>query len=188
MARFQKTIVRYERNPNAKDDAEFWEKWSMPCFLGTDDDGETRWYDYCFDDLIAEGKVHEIFYFDSFNLPPETDKYYYEALRHAQKELEECGSNLIMSLMQMGLLPQKEEVEFCGRKQIREYCYVFEGYRFEHNVIKEVLGLDIEDNQHLTEEQMEQLREKQDSRWNTWGDLINLNVKERYIDFSGLKL
>lgn len=62
MAYFQKTIVRYERNPRAADNADFWEKWTCPCFLGTDDEGKTHWYGYTFDDLIREGKVHEIFY------------------------------------------------------------------------------------------------------------------------------
>ena len=188
MARFQKTIVRYERDPRAPENAEFWEKWCCPCFLGTDDEGNTRWYGYTFDDLISEGKVHEIFYFDSYNLPEEKDAHYYEALRWAEQGLKECSQNLVMSLMQLGLLPQKEEVEFCGRKETREYCYVFEGYRFEHNVIKEVLGLDVEDNNHLTEEQMEQMREKQNSRWEWWGRLINNDLDDNFVDFKGLKV
>ena len=35
MAYFQKTIVRYERDPRAAEDADFYEKWYCPCFLGS---------------------------------------------------------------------------------------------------------------------------------------------------------
>lgn len=189
MARFQKTIVRYERNPRAREDADFWEKWSCPSFLGTDDEGKTCWYGYCFEDLIAEGKVHEIFYFDSYNLPSKNDEHYYEALRNAQKEYIDCGKNLIMSLMQLDLLEKSFTTDY-GDAHVRpvtiKYCYRFEGYRFEHNVIKELLGLDIEDNQHCTPEQFEQLRKLQDKRWQEWGKLINAEIPSSFVDLSGL--
>ena len=51
MAYFQKTIVRYERNPRAAEDADFWEKWQCPCFLGTDDD--------CYRPLVLENNNGE---------------------------------------------------------------------------------------------------------------------------------
>ena len=35
------------------------EKWQCPCFLGTDDEGDTHWYGYTFDDLISAKKVRE---------------------------------------------------------------------------------------------------------------------------------
>ena len=77
MAYFQKTIVRYERDPRAAEDADFYEKWCCPCFLGTDGKGDTHWYGYTFDDLISAKKVHEIFFFYSFNLPPKDSGCYY---------------------------------------------------------------------------------------------------------------
>lgn len=43
MAYFQKTIVRYERDPRAAEDADFYEKWYCPCFLGTDECNMTVW-------------------------------------------------------------------------------------------------------------------------------------------------
>lgn len=186
MAYFQKTIVRYKRNPRAADNADFWEKWICPCFLGTDDEGDTHWYGYTFDDLISAKKVHEIFYFDSYPLPPKDDLHYYEALSNAKRELNECGKSLVMNLMGLGLLPKTEKITVCGKEETLEYCYVFEGFRFEHNVIKELLGLDIKDNQHCTEEQLEQMREKQQFRWDKWDDLINGNIGNTFVNFKGL--
>ena len=62
MAYFQKTIVRYERDPRAAEDADFYEKWCCPCFLGTDDKGDTHWYGYTFDDLISAKKSMKSFF------------------------------------------------------------------------------------------------------------------------------
>lgn len=189
MAYFQKTIVRYERNPRAADNADFWEKWTCPCFLGTDDEGKTHWYGYTFDDLIREGKVHEIFYFDSYTLPPKNDPCYYEILNNVKREIMDCGKSLVMNLLALGLLPKKETFDYGDahvRPETREYCYVFEGFRFEHNVIKELLGLDIEDNQHCTEEQFEQIRKKQQFRWDKWNEYINGDLGNAFVDFKGL--
>jgi hypothetical protein len=186
MAYFQKTIVRYERNPRAADNADFWEKWICPCFLGTDDEGDTHWYGYTFDDLISSKKVHEIFYFDSYNLPPKDSEHYYEALRYAKEEMLQAGKDLVMNLMGLGLLPKSEKITVCGKEETLEYCYVFEGFRFEHNVIKELLGLDVTDNQSLTEEQFEQMREKQETRWQKWNDLINGDFGDAFVNFKGL--
>jgi hypothetical protein len=189
MSYFQKTIVRYKRNPRAAKDAPFWEKWICPCFLGTDDKGDTHWYGYTFDDLLSSKKVHEIFYFDSYNLPPKDNEHYYEALRQAKDSIIQAGKDLVMNLMALGLLPKTETFDYGDahvRPETREYCYVFEGFRFEHNVIKELLGLDVADNKSLTEEQFEQLREKQDARWRKWGDLINGDYGDSFVNFKGL--
>lgn len=186
MAYFQKTIVRYERNPRAAEDADFWEKWQCPCFLGTDDEGDTHWYGYTFDDLISAKKVHEIFYFDSWNLPPKDSDRYYEALSRAKASMLQAGKDLVMNLMGLGLLPKKEKITICGKEETLEYCYVFEEFRFEHNVIKEVLGFDAADFQSLTEKQFEQMREKQDARWRKWNDLINGDSGDDFVNFGGL--
>lgn len=186
MAYFQKTIVRYERNPRAADDADFYEKWYCPCFLGTDDKGDTHWYGYTFDDLISAKKVHEIFFFDSLNLPPKDSGCYYEALNRAKASMLQAGKDLVMNLMGLGLLPKKEKITICGKEETLEYCYVFEEFRFEHNVIKELLGLDAADFQSLTEEQFDQMREKQDARWRKQNDLINGDSGDDFVNFGGL--
>ena len=186
MAYFQKTIVRYERNPRAADNADFWEKWQCPCFLGTDDKGDTHWYGYTFDDLISAKKVHEIFFFDSLNLPPKDSGCYYEALNRAKASMLQAGKDLVMNLMGLGLLPKKEKITICGKEETLEYCYVFEEFRFEHNVIKEILGIDAADFKSLTEEQFEQMREKQDARWRKQNDLINGDFGDAFVNFKGL--
>ena len=186
MAYFQKTIVRYERDPRAAEDAEFYEKWCCPCFLGTDDKGDTHWYGYTFDDLISAKKVHEIFFFDSLNLPPKDSGCYYEALNRAKASMLQAGKDLVMNLMGLGLLPKTEKITICGKEETLEYCYVFEEFRFEHNVIKEVLGLDAADFKSLTEEQFEQMREKQNARWRKQNDLINGDFGDAFVNFKGL--
>ena len=186
MAYFQKTIVRYERNPLAAEDADFWEKWQCPCFLGTDDKGDTHWYGYTFDDLISAKKVHEIFFFDSLNLPPKDSGCYYEALNRAKASMLQAGKDLVMNLMGLGLLPKTEKITICGKEETLEYCYVFEEFRFEHNVIKEILGLDAADFKSLTEEQFEQMREKQNARWRKQNDLINGDFGDGFVSFKGL--
>ena len=186
MACFQKTIVRYERDPRAAEDAEFYEKWCCPCFLGTDDKGDTHWYGYTFDDLISAKKVHEIFFFDSLNLPPKDSGCYYEALNRAKASMLQAGKDLVMNLMGLGLLPKTEKITICGKEETLEYCYVFEEFRFEHNVIKEILGIDAADFKSLTEEQFEQMREKQDARWRKQNDLINGDFGDAFVNFKGL--
>ena len=186
MAYFQKTIVRYERDPRAAEDAEFYEKWCCPCFLGTDDRGDTHWYGYTFDDLISAKKVHEIFFFDSLNLPPKDSGCYYEALNRAKASMLQAGKDLVMNLMGLGLLPKTEKITICGKEETLEYCYVFEEFRFEHNVIKEILGIDAADFKSLTEEQFEQMREKQNARWRKQNDLINGDFGDAFVNFKGL--
>lgn len=186
MAYFQKTIVRYERDPRAAEDADFYEKWCCPCFLGTDDKGDTHWYGYTFDDLISAKKVHEIFFFDSLNLPPKDSGCYYEAINRAKASMLQAGKDLVMNLMGLGLLPKTEKITICGKEETLEYCYVFEEFRFEHNVIKEVLGLDAADFKSLTEEQFEQMREKQNARWRKQNDLINGDFGDGFVSFKGL--
>ena len=186
MAYFQKTIVRYERDPRAAEDADFYEKWCCPCFLGTDDKGDTHWYGYTFDDLISAKKVHEIFFFVFFNLPPKDSGCYYEALNRAKASMLQAGKDLVKNLMGLDLLPKTEKITICGKEETLEYCYVFEEFRFEHNVIKELLGLDAADFQSLTEEQFEQMREKQDARWRKQNDLINGDFGDAFVSFKGL--
>ena len=186
MAYFQKTIVRYERDPRAAEDADFYEKQCCPCFLGTDDKGDTHWYGYTFDDLISAKKVHEIFFFDSLNLPPKDSGCYYEPINRAKASMLQAGKDLVMNLMGLGLLPKTEKITICGKEETLEYCYVFEEFRFEHNVIKEVLGLDAADFKSLTEEQFEQMREKQNARWRKQNDLINGDFGDDFVSFKGL--
>lgn len=186
MAYFQKTIVRYERDPRAAEDADFYEKWCCPCFLGTDDKGDTHWYGYTFDDLISAKKVHEIFFFDSLNLPPKDSGRYYEDLNRAKASMLQAGKDLVMNLMGLDLLPKTEKITICGKEETLEYCYVFEEFRFEHNVIKELLGLDAADFKSLTEEQFDQMREKQDARWRKQNDLINGDFGDGFVSFKGL--
>ena len=98
----------------------------------------------------------------------------------------QAGKDLVMNLMGLGLLPKKEKITICGKEETLEYCYVFEEFRFEHNVIKEVLGLDVADFQSLAEEQFEQMREKQNARWRKQNDLVNGDFGDAFVNFKGL--
>ena len=113
-------------------------------------------------------------------------EHYYEALSHAKISMLQAGKDLVMNLMGLGLLPKIEKITVCGKEETIEYCYVFEEFRFEHNVIKELLGIDAADFQSLTEEQFDQMREKQDARWRKQNDLINGDFGDGFVSFKGL--
>ena len=123
-------------------------------------------------------------------MPPENDfsQEACEARAHLRREYAEAARTFTMSLLQLGLMPQKETVTFMGKEQVREYCYRIEGYAFERLVAKELLGddINIESFRELSEEQFDKIQEVQAPKWEVWGDLVNGNTDNSYIDFSNL--
>lgn len=188
--KFFKTVVRYEKNTSAADNADFWEKWQYPCFLGVNNENKPCWYGCTFEDLKYEKKLNNIFYFDNPTMPPENDfsQEACEARAHLRREYIDAAKTFTMSLLQLGLMPQKETVTFMGKEEVREYCYRIEGYAFERLIAKELLGddINIESFQELSEEQFGKIQETQAPKWEVWGDLVNGNIDSSYIDFSNL--
>lgn len=186
MKKYQKTIVRYELNPRAAEDADFYEKWQFPCFLGADDNGELKWFGCTFEDLISQKKLHNIFYFEHHNIP-ENDYSEEAQNRRMQYRLnyENWVKNTVLNLVSMGLISKSEKVEFMGKEETRTYKYVFEGYCFEHLIAKEVLGIDVENNQKMTKEQFDTLSTKQDKIWAVFQKLC-CDQSNDLIDFSNM--
>lgn len=188
--KFFKTIVRYEKNPRAADNADFWEKWQYPCFFGVNKENKPYWYGCTFEDLRSDKKLNNIFYFDNPTMPPENDfsREACEVRARLRREYIETIKTFTMSLLQSGFMPQKETVTFMGKEEVREYCYRFEGYAFERLIAKELLGddINIESFQELSEEQFSKVQEIQEPKWEVWSDLLNGNIDNSYIDFSNL--
>ena len=186
MKNYQKTIVRYELNPRAAENADFWEKWQYPCFLGADDNGELKWFECTFEDLISQKKLHNIFYFEHHDIP-END--FSEEARTARLNerlnYETWVKNTVLNLTTQGLIVKSEEVEFMSRKETRVYKYVFEGYRFERLIAKEILGIDVENNQEMTQEQFDALATSQDKIWAAFQKLC-CEQNNDLIDFSNM--
>ena len=174
--KYQGCIVRYEKNPRPAFEGDEWE---FPSFLGFDEDNNFCWYGCTYEDLRAKGKLHNAFYLDIQDF-------------HEARTFEERVSNemqqrnfikdIFLSLAAQGLLPRSED--FNGNHY--EYKYVLEGYRVEHYVIKELLGIDnAETCADLTQEQFSELEKIMGKQWKKYqettkfDDFINLNYLDR---------
>ena len=180
--KYQKTLVRYAKNdrPAFKGN-----EWYEPSYLGVTSNGEVGWYGYTFEDLVAEKKVHKIWYSDCSCDIDENDwsAEAIEARRSAQSYEFEHFQQFISALMTNGLLPRFVDSPYRAGEKI-EYKYVVEGYRFEYNIIKEILGVEKESFRDLTEEEFQQIREKlEPTIWDKFQSLYDTN---NYIDLSGV--
>jgi len=180
--KYQNTLVRYAKNDRPAFEGD---EWYEPSYLGITSNGEVGWYGYTFEDLVAEKKVHKIWCSDcSCNIDesdwsPEAVQARQNAKRNEYEHFQEFTS----VLMANGLLPRFVDSPYRAGEKI-EYKYVVEGYRFEHCIIREILGIEKESFQDLTEEELQQIREKLElTVWDKFCDLYDTN---NYIDLSGL--
>lgn len=180
--KYQKTLVRYAKNDRPAFEGN---EWYEPSYLGVTSNGEVGWYGYTFEDLIAEKKVHKIwcidcsYDFDENDWSPEA----VQARQIAKRSEFEYFQQFSSVLMANGLLPRFVDNQYRAGEKI-EYKYVVEGCRFEHHTIKEILGLEKESFQDLTEEEFQQIREKlEPTIWDKFSSLYDTNS---YIDLSGV--
>jgi hypothetical protein len=173
--KYQKTLVRYAKNDRPTFEGD---EWYEPSYLGITSNGEIGWYGYTFEDLVDEKKVHKIWYSDCSCGFDEND-WSTEAIE-ARQDAREDFKQFVFELMANNLLPRFVDNPYRAGEKI-EYKYVVEGYRFEHNIIKEILGLEKETFQDLTEEEYQQIREKLEP---TVWDKFNALYKNNYIDLS----
>ena len=163
---YQKIIVRYELNSwkyKADDPTDdFYDKWEFPCFLGVDDDNNFIWYNSTFETLVENKKIHKLFFFENYNS------------QFAKQQLEKDIRQLILNLMDLGLVVKNENG--------KTYKYVFESYKFEKLIIKEILGIDVESFQMLEDEQFRFLENKLGDIWKKENNLYQTN-KDCFIDF-----
>lgn len=180
--KYQKTLVRYAKNDRPAFEGD---EWYEPSYLGITSNGEVGWYGYTFEDLVAEKKVHKIWYSDCSCDIDENDwsAEAIEARRNAQSYEFEHFQQFTSVLMANGLLPRFVDNPYRAGEKI-EYKYVVEGYRFEYNIIKEILGVEKESFRDLTEEEFQQIREKlEPTIWDKYQSLYDTN---NYIDLSGV--
>ena len=181
--KYQKTLVRYAKNDRPAFEGD---EWYEPSYLGITSNGEVGWYGYTFEDLVAEKKVHKIWCSDSYANTFDENDWSPEAVQarqNAQRSMFEHFQQFTSVLMANGLLPRFVDNPWRAGEKI-EYKYVVEGYRFEHYTIKEILGLEKESFQDLTEEEFKQIREKLDPTiWDKFNALYETN---NFIDLSGL--
>lgn len=162
---YQKTIVRYELNPKYKVDEptdDFYDKWEFPCYLGVDDNNDFIWYNNTFETIVSKGDVHKLFFIEKY--PPQLTK----------QQIENDIHRLIFNLMDLGLIVKNENG--------KTYKYVFESYKFEKLIIKEILGINVESFQLLENEQFKILENKLGDIWKKENNLFQKN-KNLFIDF-----
>ena len=155
---YQKTIVRYELNPKYKVDEptdDFYDKWRFPCFLGVDDNNDFIWYENEFETIASKGDVHKLFFIDDWIDNSKLD-------------------TVIINLMDFGLIVKN--------KDGKTYKYVLENYKFEKLIIKEILGIDAELFETLSEEKLQLLENKLGNIWEKQYDLFQKN-KDCFVDF-----
>ena len=166
---YQKTIVRYELNSwkyKADDPTDdFYDKWEFPCYLGVDDDNNFIWYNSTFQALVENKKIHRLFFFENYNS------------QFAKQMLENDIRRLILNLMDLGLVVKNENG--------KTYKYVFETYKFEQLIIKEILGINVDSFQLLEDEQFRFLENKLGDIWKKENSLY-LSYKDCFIDFENL--
>lgn len=166
---YQKTLVRYELNKwkykvdDPTDD--FYDKWLFPCFLGVDSNNNFIWYGNTFEELAKQGKIYKLFFFENYNS------------QFAKQMLEKDIHRLIFNLMDLGFVVKNENG--------KTYKYVFESYKFEQLIIKEILGIDVESFQMLEDEQFRFLENKLGDIWKKENSLYQKN-KDCFIDFENL--
>ena len=166
---YQKTIVRYELNPKYKADDptdDFYDKWEFPCFLGVDSNNNFIWYGNTFEELANQGKIHKLFFIENCLNS-----------QFAKQQLEKDVHRLILNLMDLGFIVKNEYG--------KTYKYVFESYKFEKLIIKEILGIDVESFQLLEDEQFRFLENKLGDIWKKENSLWKTN-KDCFIDFENL--
>lgn len=162
---YQKTIVRYELNPKYEVDTQtddFYDKWLFPCFLGVDDNNNFIWHNNTFPTLTEQRMVHKLFFIEKY--PPQLTK----------QQIENDIHRLIFNLMDLGLIVKNENG--------KTYKYVFESYKFEKLIIKEILGIDVESFQLLENEQFKILENLLGDIWKKENSLFQKN-KNLFIDF-----
>lgn len=163
---YQKTLVRYELNSwkyKADDPTDdFYDKWEFPCYLGVDDDNNFIWYNSTFLTLTEQRMVHKLFFIEKY--PPQLTK----------QQIENDIHQLIFNLMDLGLIVKNENG--------KTYKYVFESYKFEQLIIKEILGIDVESFQLLENEEFKILEELLGDIWKKENSLFQKN-KNSFIDF-----
>ena len=163
---YQKTIVRYELNSwkyKADDPTDdFYDKWLFPCFLGVDDNNNFIWHNNTFLTLTERRMVHKLFFIEKYNS------------QFAKQMLENDIRRLIFNLMDLGLIVKNENG--------KTYKYVFESYKFEKLIIKEILGIDVDSFQMLENEQFKILEDKLGDIWKKENSLY-LSYKDCFIDF-----
>lgn len=164
---YQKTLVRYELNSwkykvdDPTDD--FYDKWEFPCYLGVDDDNNFIWYNSTFQALVENKKIHRLFFIEN-----------YPNSQLINQQLEKDILQIIFNLMVLGLVVKNENG--------KTYKYVFESYKFEKLIIKEILGIDVESFQMLEDEQFRFLENKLGDIWKKENNLYQKN-KNSFIDF-----
>ena len=155
---YQKTIVRYELNPKYKFDEptdDFYDKWRFPCYLGVDDNNDFIWYENEFETIASKGNVHKLFFIDDWIDNSKLD-------------------TVIINLMDLGLIVKN--------KDGKTYKYVLENYKFEKLIIKEILGIDAELFETLSEEKLQLLENKLGYIWEKQSSLFQKN-KDCFVDF-----
>ena len=140
----------------------FFDKWEFPCYLGVDDDNNFIWYNSPFETLVEQEMVHRLFFFENYNS------------QFAKQMLEKDIRRLIFNLMDLGLVVKNENG--------KTYKYVFETYKFEKLIIKEILGIDVNSFQLLEAEQFKTLEDKLGDIWKKENSLYMTN-KDCFIDF-----
>ena len=167
---YQKTLVRYELNKwkyKADDPTDdFYDKWEFPCYLGVDDDNNFIWYNSTFLTLVENKKIHRLFFFES-----------YPNSQLINQQLENDIHQVILNLVDLGLIVKNENG--------KTYKYVFESYKFEQLIIKEILGIDVDSFQLLEDEQFKILEDKLGDIWKKENNLYQKN-KDCFIDFENL--
>ena len=155
---YQKTIVRYELNPKYKVDEptdDFYDKWEFPCYLGVDDNNDFIWYNNTFETIASKGDVHKLFFIKGWI---DNSKI----------------KTVIINLMDLGLIVKN--------KDGKTYKYVLENYKFEKLIIKEILGIDADLFETLSEEKLQLLENKLGNIWEKQYDLFQKN-KDCFVDF-----
>ena len=155
---YQKTIVRYELNPKYKVDEptdDFYDKWEFPCYLGIDDNNNFIWYNNTFETITSKGDVHKLFFIEDW--------------------IDNSKLNtVIINLMDLGLIVKN--------KDGKTYKYVLENYKFEKLIIKEILGIDADLFDTLSEEKLQLLENKLANIWEKQNNLFQKN-KDCFVDF-----
>lgn len=163
---YQKTLVRYELNSwkyKADDPTDdFFDKWEFPCYLGVDDNNNFIWHNNTFLTLTERRMVHKLFFIEKY--PPQLTK----------QQIENDIHQLIFNLMDLGLIVKNENG--------KTYKYVFESYKFEKLIIKEILGIDVESFQLLENEEFKILEDLLGDIWKKENSLFQKN-KNPFIDF-----
>lgn len=161
---YQKTIVRYELNPKYKFDEptdDFYDKWRFPCYLGVDDNNDFIWYNNAFETITSKGDVHKLFFIEDWMDNP-SPRYKFQL------------DTVIINLMDLGLIVKN--------KDGKTYKYVLENYKFEKLIIKEILGIDADLFETLSDNQFRFLKNKLGNIWKKENSLFKKN-KDCFVDF-----